>query len=78
MLNGLQAVLFSQTEILGNHPYPYVLHRAHEVALVTLPEKEQIEQMVIGEYRRQGIDPGDKSQKQSMKDLEGRKGYLPS
>jgi hypothetical protein len=75
MLDGLHAVLVAQTEILGTHPYPYVLHRAHEVALVTLPEKEQIEQMVIAEYRRQGMNPGDKSQKQSLKDLEGRKGY---
>jgi len=75
MLNDLHAVIFAQTEILGNRPYPYVLHRAHEIAVVTMAEKEQVEQMVIAEYMRQGIDPGEKSYKQSLKDLERRKGY---
>jgi hypothetical protein len=76
MLNDLHAVIFAQTEILGNRPYPYVLHRAHEIAVVTMAEKEQVEQMVIGEYLKKGIDPGEKSHKQSLKDLDGRTDHI--
>ena len=39
-LNNLHAVLINQCRIMGGRPYPYLLHRAHETAVVTLAEKE--------------------------------------
>ena len=68
LLDSLHATLVTQSKILGSQPYPYALHRAHEVAVVSLAEKDQIEQMIASELIRQGIDPGQKSNKQFTKD----------
>lgn len=75
MLDTLHAVLIEQCRIMGNRPYPYVLHRAHETAVVTLPEKDQVTQMIALELRRRGGELEGSSQKQEVKDLGGRKAY---
>jgi hypothetical protein len=72
-LDLLHAVLVEQCEIMGYEPYPYLLHRAHETAVVRLDEKSQVEQMLALELRRQGAPIGAKSPKQIAKDHEGRK-----
>lgn len=71
----LQATLLQQCRQMGTHPYPYALHRAHEVALVSFQEKQQLQVMIEAELRRAGEEPGEQSNKQSHKDLEGRKRY---
>jgi hypothetical protein len=75
MLDALHAVLVNQCRIMGNRPYPYSLHRAHEAALVTQEEKEQVTQMITLELRRRGIEVEGTSYKQSAKDLPGRTKY---
>jgi hypothetical protein len=72
MLDRLHAVLVHQCQIMGTKPYPYLLHRAHETALVNLQEKEQVTQMITLELRRRGVEVGERSNKQSAKDLGGR------
>lgn len=72
-LDLLHAVLVEQCEIMGYKPYPYLLHRAHETAVVRLDEKSQVEQMLSLELRRYGAPIGLKSPKQTAKDHEGRK-----
>jgi NurA domain len=72
-LNALQAGLLAQCQVLGGQPYPYLLHRAHETALVNLSEKEQVTQMIIQELYKRGIRVGEKSHKQGLKDQSGRK-----
>ncbi len=69
MLAGLHAVLIQQCQILGSRPFPYLLHRSHEVAVVSRDEKEQVEQMIVLELRRRGITPGAASFKQAIKTL---------
>ncbi len=69
----LQAALLEQCAILGAKPYPYVLHRAHEAAVVTLQDKQQIEQMLAVELRKAGGEVGEVSGKQAAKDSAGRK-----
>ena len=71
-LNLLHAVLLAQCRVMGARPYPYILHRAHEVAVVKFEEKKQIEQMLELELRRAGGELDEKSSKQSAKDLPGR------
>ncbi len=73
-LASLQTVLLSQCRVLGQRPFPYALHRAHEVAVVSFEEKARITEMIQAELNRQGI-VGDKSNKQSAKDLQGRTRY---
>jgi hypothetical protein len=65
----IQAALAEQAQILGTRPYPYILHRAHEVAIVTMPEHEHVEEMIVAEFDRRGIRTDEKSYKQYHKDL---------
>lgn len=65
----IQAALAEQAQILGTRPYPYILHRAHEVAIVSMPEHEHVEEMIVAEFHRRGIPIDEKSYKQYHKDL---------
>ncbi|HSO11348.1 MAG TPA: DNA double-strand break repair nuclease NurA [Anaerolineales bacterium] len=71
-LNNLHSNLIEQAKIMGNEPFPYLLHRAHEIAVITHKEKEEIDQMLAIEIRNNGGELGEKSGKQSAKDLQGR------
>ena len=71
-LDLLHAVLVEQCRMMGSKPYPYLLHRAHETAVVKNEEKYQIEQMLQQELRRNSEDVDEGSNKQSAKDLKGR------
>jgi len=71
-LNLLHGVLVEQCRMMGSKPYPYLLHRAHETAVVKLEEKQQIEQMLAMELRNHDEEMDDGSYKQSAKDLQGR------
>jgi hypothetical protein len=71
-LNLLHGVLVEQCRMMGSKPYPYLLHRAHETAVVKNEEKQQIEQMLAMELRNHGEEMDDGSYKQSAKDLQGR------
>lgn len=71
-LNLLHKVLVEQCRMLGSRPYPYLLHRAHEVAVVKNEEKQQIEQLLTMELRKNNEEVDDGSYKQSAKDLQGR------
>lgn len=76
-LNLLHAVLVEQCKILGGKPYPYMLNRAHEIAVVKNEEKQQITQLLQMELKRQGEEVEDPSNKQGNKDTlsVGRKRY---
>ena len=70
MIADLHAVLVQQCQILATR-FPYLLHRSHEVAVVTMDEKKQVEQMIAMELRRRGHEPGLVSAKQLTKDAVG-------
>ncbi len=74
-LGMLHAVLVDQCRQMGAKPYPYLLHRAHETAVVSLEEKSQVERMLQMEIRRHGGETDEKSYKQTAKDGPGRTGY---
>ncbi|MGZ6316612.1 MAG: DNA double-strand break repair nuclease NurA [Anaerolineales bacterium] len=74
-LNILHAVLVEQCGMMGAKPYPYLLHRAHETAVVKHEEKAQIEQMLGMELSRHGEAQGEISYKQSAKDSGGRRSF---
>ena len=71
-LNFLHFALLQQCRMMGARPYPYILHRAHEIAVVKLEDKKQVEQMLEIELRRTGGEVETESNKQSAKDLPGR------
>jgi len=74
-LENLHYALIEQTKIMGNEPVPYLLHRAHEIAVVTHREKEEIDQMLAIEIRNHGGEVGEISGKQSAKNLPGKTSY---
>jgi hypothetical protein len=60
---------------MGTRAYPYLLHRSHEIAVVSREEKEQIIEMIRTELLRQQVDFGEESQKQAAKNLSGRRRF---
>ncbi len=74
-VNLLQAVLIDQCRVMGVRPYPYLLHRAHETAVVRLEEKDQVGQMIAQELRKRGVTVGEISSKQYAKQVPGRKRF---
>ncbi len=69
LLDALHLTLVEQARLLGAvKPYPYVLHRAHEVALVTHEEKRQVEQLLYNELIRRQLPVDEASAKQSAKE----------
>jgi hypothetical protein len=74
MLNDLHAILIQQCRILGSRPYPYMLHRAHEIAVVKYEEKHQLNTMIATELRNRGLTPDLGTNKQYAKDISGSRG----
>lgn len=66
-LGGLHAVLLEQCSLLGARPYPYILHRAHETARITLDEKEEIQLRLMLDLREAGMEIEDASGKSAAK-----------
>jgi hypothetical protein len=75
LLHHLHYALIEQVKIMGNEPFPYLLHRAHEIAVVTHREKEEIDQMLALSIRNNGGELGEVSGKQSAKNLPNRTSY---
>jgi len=75
MLGALHAVLLQQCGLMGERAYPYLLHRAHEIAVVKLAEKEQIGEMLAQELRQRGVPLGQESHKQAAKNLGERRRF---
>lgn len=75
ILDTLHKVLIDQSRILGHKPFPYLLHRAHEIAVVSHQEKYQIDQMLVAEIRNSNGELDEVSGKQTAKNLSGKKSY---
>ncbi len=76
-LDRLHAVLISQCRFMGSKSYPYLLHRAHETAVVTMEDKTQVTQMIVAELHRRGVKVGEISNKQANKNLAPRTRFEP-
>ena len=68
----LQRALLDQCSLMGTRPYPYLLHRAHEEAVVHFDEKEQLIARLATELQRHGLDLSAQSNKLIAKDLQSR------
>ena len=68
----LHAAVYNEVSVLETHPYPYILHRAHELAVIHFDEYAEVERLLSEEYLRQGIPIGMQSNKEANKILSGR------
>lgn len=75
LLNDLHAIILNQCSLMGTRNFPYIIHRAHEIALVTQEEKKQIQEMFIKELYKHDLNVGAESQKQALKTLTGRRRF---
>ncbi|MCB2214340.1 DNA double-strand break repair nuclease NurA [bacterium] len=64
----IQAVLTDQAHALAARPYPYLLHRSHEEAVISLAEHQRMEDMIITAFQERGMTVGQGSNKQFLKD----------
>lgn len=69
LIDVLHSVIYHEAMVLDTHPYPYALHRAHELAVITMPEHEQVEAMLVRELEHAGARAGKRSNKDWNKDL---------
>lgn len=72
-LDTLHAALIQQCRTLGGGAYPYALHRAHEVAVIHLDEKNQLTALIQAELARNGVEIGEGSHKSAAKDISGKR-----
>ncbi|MEL7646260.1 MAG: DNA double-strand break repair nuclease NurA [Anaerolineaceae bacterium] len=72
LVDTLHSVIYHEAMILDTHPYPYALHRAHELAVISMPEHEQVETMLVRELEQAGARVGKRSNKDWNKGLTGR------
>lgn len=65
----LQSALLAQCALMSARPYPYILHRAHEEAVVHFDEKERVLDLLSHTLREMGLQPAFKSNKLDAKEL---------
>jgi hypothetical protein len=68
----LHRALLEQCRLMGSRPYPYLLHRAHEEAVVHFDEKEQLIARLAFELQRSGLGISAQSNKLTAKELQSR------
>jgi len=68
----LHQALLDQCRLMGSQPYPYILHRAHEEAVVHFDEKEKLTTLLSFFLQQSGVKIGSKSYKSSAKELQNR------
>lgn len=73
-MQSLHSVLIQQTSLLANS-YPYVLHRAHEEAVVTYDDVNRLEELIIEQLLQAGVHIRPVSNKQTLKNSYSRRRY---
>ncbi len=71
----LHAVVYADTQVLAGHPYPYLLLRAHELAIINFAEYTDVEAMLMQKFEEEGLHIGQISNKQHGKDQVGRRNH---
>lgn len=69
----IHQALIDQCSLMSTRPYPYILHRAHEEAVVRFEEKERLIERLAVELQKSGLGVSQPSHKQSAKDLGTRR-----
>ena len=68
----LHQALLDQCRLMGSQPYPYILHRAHEEAVIHFDEKEKLTYLLSFLLQQSGVEIGNRSYKSSAKELQKR------
>lgn len=71
-VNLLHAALYRDAQVFDPTPYPYVLHRAHELAVVMMVEHDEVEDLLLSRLDIDHLPRGTMSHKQTIKSLPKR------
>jgi hypothetical protein len=71
MIELLQSAIYQQCSASGA-AFPYLLHRAHEEAVIKFEDANRLEEIILSNLQNYQIGTGEKSGKQTLKDLPGR------
>jgi hypothetical protein len=63
----IHALILDQCQMQGRTPYPYALTRADELAVITSKDKAKLDELVLIELRKKGIEPKGTSAKDQSK-----------
>lgn len=69
LIDLLHSVVYAETQILDTHPYPYLLHRSHELAVISMAEADAVEVMLLQKLDADGLSTGYVSNKEANKAL---------
>lgn len=69
LIDLLHSVVYAETQILDTHPYPYLLHRSHELAVISMAESDAVEEMLLQKLVADGLSTGYVSNKEANKAL---------
>lgn len=69
LVDTLHAVIYKEAQVLDSHPYPYLLHRAHELAVVKRMEADEVEVMLQSQLAPQIRIHQQRSNKDYLKGL---------
>ena len=69
LVDTLHAVIYKEAQVLDSHPYPYLLHRSHELAVVKRIEADEIELMIQSQLDPQLRSHQQRSNKDYLKGL---------
>jgi hypothetical protein len=71
MIDLLQVAIYQQCLSSGS-AFPYLLHRAHEEAVIKFDDANRLEELIVNNLQNGQVWIGEKSGKQTLKDLPGR------
>jgi NurA domain. len=69
LVDKLHAVIYKEAQVLDSHPYPYLLHRSHELAIVKRIEADEVEVMLQSQLDPQFRIHQQRSNKDYLKGL---------
>lgn len=69
MVDKLHAVIYKEAQVLDSHPYPYLLHRSHELAVVRRIEADEVEVLLQSQLDPQIVLHQQRSNKDYLKGL---------
>lgn len=73
LMDKLHQTIIEQCKKMGSRPYPYLLHRAHEEALVTFQESTYIEDLLVSSLFSNDTNSRQTSNKQFAKMMSGKR-----
>ena len=68
----VHSAIYHDAQVLDSHPYPYSLHRSHELAIVKQNEVDELENILLSKIPPESGFIAARSNKAHAKELTGK------